>query len=283
MMESIRKGFVVYCSPCGTTRHVARVIENRMADLHGQVRTLDLGKERNWEPVLEEIRGAGNGACLFVGSPVYANHPVPPVMRFIQGLPENTGAFAVPFATWGRVTSGLALYDMAEALDRKGFQVVGAVKVLAVHSMMWDSDDPLGKGHPDGDDDRMVAEMVHKVDAKLKEKSPGGIDLSDLRYYPEEVCREMAQRSLEAVKSRMPKKTVDPKKCTECGICAEECPADAIRLAPLPEFTEDCFFCYACVQQCPEAALTVEKAHLDGYLRQRSAEVNETTGTRYFV
>ena len=55
------------------------------------------------------------------------------------------------------------------------------------------------------------------------------------------------------------------------------------RLTPLPEFTDDCFFCYTCVQNCPEEALTTEKAHLDGYLRKRSAEVDETPGTRYFA
>ncbi len=52
----------------------------------------------------------------------------------------------MPFATWGGVTSGLALPDLAEALQAKGFQPVGAAKVLAEHASMWAAPEPLAPG-----------------------------------------------------------------------------------------------------------------------------------------
>ena len=102
-------------------------------------------------------------ACLFIGSPVYASHAVPAVMDFITSLPAGTGCCSVPFVTWGAVTSGMALSEMAEALAAKGYPAMAAAKIVAEHSLLWQSDNPLGKGRPDADDDRSVRDMVKKV------------------------------------------------------------------------------------------------------------------------
>lgn len=55
---------------------------------------------------------------------------------------------------------------MGEELLNKKFTLLGAAKILAVHSLMWQLEDPLGKGHPDADDDRMVEELVNHVNQK---------------------------------------------------------------------------------------------------------------------
>ncbi len=148
MAEGMKKAFVVYCSQAGSTRHAAQVIEKALDGLNVNVRTVDLGKEKKWEPIFQEIVESGNRACLFIGSPVYAGHPVPPIMQFIERMPATPGLFPVPFVTWGQVVSGLALYDMVSELRTKNVKVIGGAKILAVHSMMWDSPRPLGHGHP---------------------------------------------------------------------------------------------------------------------------------------
>jgi ferredoxin/flavodoxin len=283
MAEGMKKAFVVYCSPAGSTRHAAQVIEKALGGLNVNVRTVDLGKEKKWEPIFQEIVESGNRACLFIGSPVYAGHPVPPIMQFIERMPATPGLFAVPFVTWGQVVSGLALYDMVSELRTKNVKVIGAAKILAVHSMMWDSPRPLGQGHPNADDDRMMVELVQKIGVKMVDPETAQIRLSDLRYYPDAVCKKIAQRTLEVVKPLMPKRTLDTESCIQCGICAEECPTDAITYSPFPEFTDDCIYCYVCVQKCSEGALTTDKAFLDGYLRERSADINEKPYSKYFI
>ena len=279
----MKKAFVVYCSPAGSTRHAAQVIEKALVGLNVDVMTVDLGKEKKWEPIFQEIVQSGNRACLFIGSPVYAGHPVPPIMQFIERMPATPGLFAVPFVTWGQVVSGLALYDMVSELRTKNVKVIGAAKILTVHSMMWDSPRPLGQGHPNADDDRMMVELVQKIGVKIVDPETSEIRLSDLRYYPDTVCQEMAQRTLEVMKPHMPKRTLDTERCIQCGTCAEECPTDAITYSPFPEFTDDCIYCYVCVQKCPEGALTTDKAFLDGYLRERSADINEKPYSKYFI
>ena len=53
----------------------------------------------------------------------------------------------------------------------------------------------------------------------------------------------------------------DPEKCISCGLCARDCPAQAIELVEvsgkrMPKFFLDkCIFCYLCAEGCPREAI----------------------------
>ena len=86
----------------------------------------------------------------------------------LSRLPNASGSFAVPFVTYGGVNSGRALCDMAKIMLSKGLRVLGGIKVLAVHSLLWRLDDPVGKGHPDADDEARIREFVRLILKKLE-------------------------------------------------------------------------------------------------------------------
>lgn len=52
-----------------------------------------------------------------------------------------------------------------------------------------------------------------------------------------------------------------PEKCMSCGLCARDCPANAIELVEvsgkrMPKFFLDrCIFCYLCAENCPREAI----------------------------
>ncbi len=49
---------------------------------------------------------------------------------------------------------------------------------------------------------------------------------------------------------------VRKKKCKKCGICADVCPVNAIKLEPYPEFDrKKCVLCYCCHENCPYSAI----------------------------
>lgn len=283
MALRIRKAVVVYVSPAGSTGHVARVILERVRFHEVPAVTIDLGEDPDIRFIMTQLPDAKDNMCLYIGSPVYANHPVPIVLEFISTLPRAEEGYAVPFVTWGGVTSGIALHEMAAGLENRGYRVLGAAKVVAEHSLMWASDNPLGAGRPDAGDDRMVAELADGVHAKLRAARPEPLSVSALAYQPPGVRTVMEKTSLDDSRARLPVKELHQGRCTRCGLCAEACPADAIAMTPFPEFSNDCILCFTCVRRCPENAIVADMSPVFDRLRARARELNEQPLTEVFL
>jgi ferredoxin/flavodoxin len=283
MKLDIRKALIVYCSPSGSTERVALGIKKKIAALQVPVTLLDLGCEPDLPFILPQLVDAKDNLFLYVGSPVYANRPLPRILEFISMLPRAQIGYSAPFVTWGGVTSGIALHDMGKGLEQKGYQVLGAAKVIAPHSLMWRSDDPLGKGHPNADDDALIEALVERIHAKVRAGHPSPIPLSALAYQPEHVHATMEKMGIHAVRSHFPAREVDLRRCTRCGLCAERCPVQALSLSPDPHFGESCICCYRCVRICPEAAIRVDLSPVEARIRERARQFSEEPFTKIFV
>ncbi|MDY6911463.1 MAG: EFR1 family ferrodoxin [Chloroflexota bacterium] len=274
---------VAYCSPSGSTRQVVDVIKTELKRLGYEAIDLDLGKERDWTATLNRIEMVRGKLCLFIGSPVYVSRAVPPVMEFIAALPEVTNSYAVPFAVWGGVTSGVCLWEMGEALSSKGFTIAGAAKVTGSHSLMWRSENPVGQGHPDEDDDDVMRKLVSTVYKRINDGHVRPIGIETLDYQPEPRVIHMKKTVLRTALEQFPQKTVDQEKCTQCGICQEECPTNAITLIPYPEFSDSCFACFSCVRLCPEDAIEADLVQLEQLIRKNAEAINERPLTQAFI
>lgn len=276
------KFFVVFISPNGSTRLVADLFLQQLADSGQQTASLNLSDHLLIPDFIEEIADSEN-ICLLIGSPVYRDMAVPPVMDFIQGLPKKANAWAVPFVTWGLACSGVALWQMGKALSEKGFRIAGAAKVAAVHAMMRNLDHPVGEGHPDADDRKEVVRLIDLLISKFDTNSVKALDLNVLDYQPPEMSGEF--------KSRMGKpwmivpKKIDTYACTQCGLCEEDCPVQAIALDPYPKFTDSCFDCFNCVQFCPENAILPAKSldEIRAGIGKRVNAIQERPLTRSFI
>jgi ferredoxin len=279
----IRKVVIVFCSPAGSTNHVAQIIEKQARTLESPVTVIDLAEEPDIPFLMTQLKDAKDNVCLYIGSPVYAAHPVPPVLSFISHLPPAREGYAVPFVTWGGVSSGVALHDMGLALEQKGYRILGGAKILAEHSLMWRADTPLGSQHPDAQDDRMIQGLVEEVHARLKQPTPKTLPPSRLAYQPEARRIEMAQSTLDAAKGRLPKKEVIQGRCTGCGICMDECPVEAVSLSPYPVFGPTCISCYNCVRSCPEEAIAADFTPVFDRLRAMAGAWNETPPSEVFL
>jgi ferredoxin len=245
---------------------------------------LDLGKTRYWRPFIDKIRSAAeaDGACLFVGSPVYVFHAVPPVLRFIESLPSVPAGVAVPFVTWGCVTSGVALWEMGKMLIEKGFGLAAAAKVLSVHSRLWQSQHPIGEGHPDKADDAVVIGLIRSVFNNLVAGNTQSLSLGELDYQPHEHRGRMMRTSIKTDPRKIPPRKVLKDKCTRCADCQLGCPADAIELSPYPVFGEACFGCFNCVRLCPEKAIETDLSGRKAGLLKSRLTYNEAPVSRAF-
>ena len=277
------KSLIVYLSPAGTTRHVSQVIEKKLKALGCEAELYDLGNREDTEKLNGEIKAGLKGCCLWVGTPVYAGHAVPQITNFIAGLPGGKGTFSVPFVTWGAVTSGLALDEMGKMFVDKGYTVLGAAKIVTVHSMMWRSKDPLGGGHPDAGDDKMMEDLVDSVHAKWKSDAINSLSLDMLNYQPQPVQEWIKTLNIEAAKTMLPPLQLVEEACTKCGICEKECPAFAITLDPYPRFGDECILCYNCVRLCEDDAIKSDLSQIEVMLKGKVAEQPESPPSQVFV
>jgi len=282
MALSDPKALVIYSSPAGTTRQVAQVIITTLKNIGYTPRVIDLGSRDDLVNLGAKCGDLINDYCLWVGSPVYAGHAVPPIMNFIAQLPKSRRSYAVPFVTWGAVTSGIALYEMGKMLNEKGYTVLGAAKVLAVHSMMWQFKEPLGENHPDAEDDDMMRGLVGEVDAKLLSDDIQPLSLETLNYQPREIQESMQKLNIEVAKQLLPQKKLDDS-CTQCGSCEEVCPAQAITCNPYPQFGPECFLCYNCVRLCKVNAIKADLSQVENMLRGKAKEMGEKQLSQVFV
>jgi ferredoxin/flavodoxin len=275
--------YIVYFSPNGSTRHVAEIIQQEFHHLNAETKILDLGHPDDFSETIKPLKSADKPVCLFLGSPVYRDVAVPPVMKFIEGLPEMPGAYAVPYVTWGEACSGVALWQMSAALMHKGFAIAGAAKVVAVHSMMWLVPDPAGKGHPDKDDDRQIKELVKTLYSRFDKDNIPALSLETLDYQPAERQKEMKNK-ITAPWMIVPKK-VDTEACNQCEVCVEECPVSAVMLDPYPQFNQDCIDCFNCIRLCPEDAIepAMSMDDIAHYIRERVKNINEKPLTEIFL
>ena len=275
------KGFIVYFSPAGSTRHVARVMEKRFKELGIEPSLFDLANNSELSHVIsEQIR---DDSCLIVGSPVYVSRAAPPIMQFLAELTPVTTASAVPYVTWGGASSGIALFEMARELLKKGFKVLGAAKVMAVHCLMWQLENPLGAGRPNSEDERIVQKLVDELDRRMQSHRSRGIDLSDLAYQKEEIHAEMEKMSLEIAKAHMPVREVDHELCNQCEICEEVCPTASVVLEPYPVFGKSCIYCFSCMRNCPEGAIKANLSEIWQRIRDRAECFVERPYTEIFI
>jgi ferredoxin len=275
--------FIVFSSPSGSTGRVAETINISLNRHDIEAKMLDLGKGHDVSGVMDLIQATGNPICLFIGSPVYRDVAVPPVVSFMDQLPTMDGALAVPFVTWGQACSGIALWQMARALNLKGFSVVGAAKVLAVHSMMWQSSNPAGQGHPDHSDLQKIETFVETLIRRLESADIEPLAPGTLDYQPPEQAEQMKNK-LDGRWTNIPK-NVNTERCTQCAVCEDVCPAAAVGLDPYPGFNENCFDCFNCIRFCPEDAIEPATSMDDiaAFIRERVRTIKEQPDTQIFL
>lgn len=269
---------IVYFSPAGTTRAVAVFLAITLRQRGAKVSMVDLGAGGVEDPSADWPQHC----CLWVGSPVYCDHAVPLVEDFIHDLPTECGGFSVPFATWGGVTSGLTLLELAAQLSAHGYVPLGAAKVLAVHSCLWMAQHPLGGGHPDAGDFTLLQSLVAAVLAKLEQGGVTPLALAELDYLSPRLKDSSSRKNLGAIKAVLPQRQVERELCDLCANCVEVCPVSAITMEEYPVIGAGCILCMMCVRSCPQGAYPFDAAATETRLITMAENSDEAKVTRVF-
>lgn len=223
----------VYFSPTGSTRSVTTAVAEGLAALSGKKRaesdwTLPNGRGKECFCSAEDV--------LVFGFPVYAGR-VPEVLEApLAGL-HGQGTPAVLLAVYGNRHYDDALVEGWDLLHRNGFVVVAAAAFVARHSLTA----KVGSGRPDAADMAATKDFARQAASRIAATPLRPVAVKGQRPYKERPAAQPVAPETAA-------------SCTDCLVCARNCPMGVISTDDPRLVREGCIHCCACVQSCPEQA-----------------------------
>ena len=137
------------------------------------------------------------------------------------------------------------LAELNDIAEKSGFQVIAAIAAIAEHSIMHQ----YAAGRPDAKDKSELEGFAKQILDKINSDSTG---FSKPQIPGNRPYKKAGGAGL------VPKAGNE---CTSCGLCARQCPAQAISSENLKAAdSKKCISCMRCVVQCPQSARKVNGA-----------------------
>lgn len=229
------KVYSLYFSPTGGTK---KVMDTLAGEWKNKVE-IDLSIPDKRYDVYRFVRG---DVCL-IGVPSFGGRVPEVALERLKQMKADQAA-AVIVVAYGNRDYDDTILELRKAAEGCGFRVVAAIAAVAEHSIMHQ----FASGRPDAQDDKVLKEMADKVRQKLN-KPDSWKDFFVPGRYPYKEYKGL------------PLKPVAQKECRSCGLCAKQCPVQAIPVDNPSKTDENrCISCMRCVAVCPGKARSISKA-----------------------
>lgn len=226
------KLYNIVFSPTGGTEKVAALLTKTLGREAAGIDLTDSGKD------FSAIRLTQEDAAT-IAVPSYGGR-VPAVAVERLTAMNAQGARAILVCVYGNRAYEDTLVELEDAARKAGFRVIAAVAAVAEHSIARQ----FAAGRPDAQDAAQLAAFGEKILGKLSSEDLSEPDLPGNRPYKKAGGAGMVPKSTKA--------------CNHCGVCAAECPVQAIRKDDPTKVDEKaCISCMRCVSVCPQGARKV--------------------------
>jgi ferredoxin len=266
----MKVGIVVF-SPSGNTLKVATMLQEELINHENEVQLLDITRNQKVFKTdgLQDflVNHLKEHDVLCIGGPVYAHHLHYNVKRIIQSLPKTGDRWsrpAIPFVTYGTISSGIALHEAAVLLEKSGRITVYGMKVAAFHCMSRLLSIPVGQGLPDKRSLPVIAELAERIDSLPKMNGDELRDITPVLDYQTLLGRMKAKlifRERFWHRHIYPKLEMNRSLCILCGQCVKVCPVQHWELARnivAADKRTDCIHCGECIHVCPTQAISFQ-------------------------
>jgi len=156
---------------------------------------------------------------------------------------RGNGARCVLVCVYGNRAYEDTLVEMEDIAKVCGFKPIAALAEVAEHSILHQ----YASGRPDTADLQVLQEYADKILQKFQSGGQGLPALPGNRPYKKAGGAGMVPHATSA--------------CVSCGLCARQCPAQAISREELSKADgKKCISCMRCVVRCPHSARKINSA-----------------------
>ncbi len=261
---------IIQFSPSGNSKVVTQDIIAMLESKHHEVNLLDITGDaaffnrNNLQEYLAQRVTPHD--VLLVGGPVYAHHMQYHVLDLIKSLPKPNdawGKLAIPYVTYGGISSGVALKESRKFLRETGRIVPLAMKIVAPHRMTrafmpeeFNSDKLKGEQLKD------IEELVNRIGLLNPE---GKVNDAGRSLHYNGIVTTLLAKTVFIEKTwhekRYPRVVVNPAICTGCGKCVRLCPVAHLKKegeSVVTSASSGCIHCLNCVVNCPSKAVSLQ-------------------------
>ena len=231
------KLYSIVFSPTGGTQKVATVLTDA---LEGEVARVDLTDGKQNFPAVQLTQED----VAVISVPSYGGRVPAVAVERLTKL-NGQGARAILVCVYGNRAYEDTLVELEDAAKQAGFRVIAAVAAIAEHSIARQ----FAAGRPDAQDAKQLSDFARQIQAKLSAGDSTEPSIPGNRPYKKAGGTGM-----------VPKPT---KECTSCGVCAAECPVQAIdKKNPKKVDEKACISCMRCISVCPHSARKISPVML---------------------
>lgn len=233
----------IYFSATGSTKKIVKTITNKLSNEKNNFKfhkEYDITLVKNRKNIISFRKDD----IVVVGLPVYAGRVPNVLVNYLKTINSN-GAMAIPVVVYGNRNYDDGLIELKDILEADGFKVIGGGAFIGQHSFSK----IIAKDRPDQSDIIIVNEFVERIIEKIDRNEI----IEDLivkgntpyrkHYMPKDEYGEPVD-----IRKVKPKTKID---CTDCKICATNCPMASISIEKVEEIKGICIKCCACIKSCP--------------------------------
>ena len=251
------KTLIIYFSQTGGTEKIAKAICEGMRETGNECELVQIKEASTKNLTSYDLIG--------IGCPTFYYREPLNVQEFIRQMENGNGKYAFIFCTHGSC-KGNTFYYLNEEITKKGFIVIGAFDSYAESSLQFYPKPMHTAQHPDAIE---IAEARQFRNELLQRIQSGETDLFPIFELIEDTgwAKDSKMMSPELLRKLSPHLKIDSEKCTQCLVCQNNCPVDAIDIANQEIQKEGCIFCWFCEKTCPERAIEADWSLMQNWAR----------------
>jgi ferredoxin/flavodoxin len=265
---------IVYHSSTGNTKFGAEVIQGQIQKGGGECDLTKIAAATTDQ--LEEYDIIG------IASPVYSFQPAFNVTEYLNQLPSLPGKYGFVFITYG-IYPANTIATLTQLLRAKGICLL-AVKAMRAEESYTPIRFPgfiPSRGRPTNYDAMLVRDFANELIRRYT-LSREGYDFSSELVFPRSAALDSLTSlfTKDMMRRMMGRVVVERTRCVQCGLCASNCPTQAITLKPFPMIDKDkCIGCWGCINICPydaiESTLAKNRIRYKGIREYRKMQIED--------